>query len=89
VVTFCHSTAPAPRPQTLQTSGNIARNSSNYNWAASANLFTPERDKMTPRILITLVIIAVIGVGSMLVTGGFTAFIAHLAGAFRDLDRDR
>jgi hypothetical protein len=70
---------------------------------------------MTPRILITLIIIAVISVGSgaivfgslgiidvaheeiaaiiavgsMLVTGGFTAFVAHLAGAFRDLDRDR
>jgi hypothetical protein len=70
---------------------------------------------MTPRILITLVIIAVVSVGtdaivfgsleiadvaheevsaiigggSMLVTGGFTAFVAHLAGAFRDLDGDR
>jgi hypothetical protein len=70
---------------------------------------------MTPRIYITLAIIAVISfgsgaivfgslgiidvahekisaiiaVGSMLVTGGFTAFVAQLAGAFKDLDRDR
>ena len=32
---------------------------------------------------------AIIAIGSMLVTGGFTALIAHLAGAFRDLDQDR
>jgi hypothetical protein len=32
---------------------------------------------------------AIIAVGSMLVTGGFTALVAHLAGAFRDLDQDR
>jgi hypothetical protein len=70
---------------------------------------------MSPRILITLAIIAVISVGtgaivfgtlvmldaaqddvcaiigggSMLVTGGLAAFVAHVAGAFRELDGDR